>query len=261
MALLGLGEKPVPRTELSRTLWPGVDHDKALAALRTTVWRLNRACPGVVAQDADFELRLIADVDVKNLVAASRLVLDPGRRMASADLLDGSVLGMFRSCVDLLPGWYDDWVMFHRERLVTIRVEALRAAATRLMEDRYLPEALDLALAAISAEPLDERTHMLVAAVHLAQGNVSEAVRQYHLCARVFARELGVRPSERFRRMIPNGHRRDHNQTMNRAINQAINQVTEQATDRAARTDAAREPTSPISPMLPKEPAGYAMAR
>ena len=237
LALLGLNERSASRAELSRTLWPGVDHDKALAALRTTVWRLKRACPGVVIQDAGCGLRLVADVDVRNLINASRRILDRSRPMSSADLLDGSLLAVFRSCVDLLPGWYDDWVMFHRERLVTIRVEVLRAAATRLMDDGCLPEALDLGLAAVGAEPLDERTHMLVAAVHLAQGNVSEAVRQYHLCARVFARELGVRPSERFRRMIPHGYRRARKQ------------------DRAISVGEA------LSPPLQKEPVGYALAR
>lgn len=199
VALLALSEGPQSRQDLGRMLWPDVPAEHALAALRTTLWRLRRLCPGMIVGGEPDGLRLIADVDVRDLMSEATIMLD-----RSVGCLPGSeLLGVFRSCLDLLPGWYDDWVLVHRERLLAVRVQVLRVTAARLSAEGRFTEAVDLGLAALRIEPLDEPTHMLVASIHLRQGNASEALRQYRLCARLFADELGVAPSAAFRALLP----------------------------------------------------------
>src|SRR5215207_2972089 len=96
---------------------------------------------------------------------------------------------------DLLPDWYDEWIAVDRERLRQLRVHALEALCERWTAERRFGEALEAGLAAVQVEPLRESAHRALIGMHLAEGNVVEAVRQYETCKRLMARELGVRPS------------------------------------------------------------------
>jgi DNA-binding SARP family transcriptional activator len=54
----------------------------------------------------------------------------------------------------------------------------------------------------VQAEPLRESAHRSVIAVHLAEGNHAEALRQYDGYRRLLASELGLRPSPVIRTMV-----------------------------------------------------------
>ena len=54
----------------------------------------------------------------------------------------------------------------------------------------------------MQAEPLRETAHRLVIRVHLQQGNVAEAIRQYRAYERMPADELGAPPSPVIRSLI-----------------------------------------------------------
>ncbi len=54
---------------------------------------------------------------------------------------------------------------------------------------------MEAALAAIASEPLRESSHRALIAVHLAQGNQSEAIRQYRSYRRLIREELDLEPS------------------------------------------------------------------
>lgn len=47
-----------------------------------------------------------------------------------------------------------------------------------------------------------ETTHQLVLEIHLAEGNVSEALRHYRVLKNTLWQELGIRPSDRLRETI-----------------------------------------------------------
>lgn len=188
-----------PRTTRTATaghLWPDAPEDHAHGSLRSALWRLNKAAPGLVEASGTC-LQLAGDVrvDVRDLSAWSRRVVsveDPD----DVALPDTSLLG------DLLPGWYDDWVLVERERLRQLRLQALEAVADRLLSRGRHGEALQAALAAVTAEPLRESAHRLVVRTHLAQGNVAQAVRAYELFRTMLRDELGVSPSETMSRLV-----------------------------------------------------------
>lgn len=58
-------------------------------------------------------------------------------------------------------------------------------------------QAVDAGLAAVQGEPLRESAHRALIAVHLAEGNHAEALRQYRWFRQLLADELGLRPSAR----------------------------------------------------------------
>jgi DNA-binding SARP family transcriptional activator len=61
---------------------------------------------------------------------------------------------------------------------------------------------VQVGLAATAAEPLRESAHRLLIQVHLAEGNVAEAVRQYELYRGLLATELGIEPSLAIKRLL-----------------------------------------------------------
>lgn len=81
---------------------------------------------------------------------------------------------------DLLPSWSDDWVAVHRECFRQLRLSALESLCAHRRDHGRLREALTAGLTAVAADPLRESAYRELVAVHLADGNVAEALRQYH---------------------------------------------------------------------------------
>jgi hypothetical protein len=96
---------------------------------------------------------------------------------------------------ELLPGWYDEWVVFERERLRQLRMHALEELAVRLADRRQFALAMEAALQAVRIEPLRESAHRVVIGVHLAEGNLVEARRHYRKVRRLLRDELNVEPT------------------------------------------------------------------
>jgi DNA-binding SARP family transcriptional activator len=96
---------------------------------------------------------------------------------------------------DLLTGWCDEWAVAERERFRQVRLHVLDEVGERLFCAGRHQEALEVALAVVAAEPLRESAHRLLLRVHLREGNVAEAFRQYRTYADHLERELGATPS------------------------------------------------------------------
>ncbi|MET1085898.1 MAG: bacterial transcriptional activator domain-containing protein [Arthrobacter sp.] len=79
---------------------------------------------------------------------------------------------------DLLQGWYDDWLIFDRERLRQIRLHALERLSGWYVSAERFDRAIEAALQAIAGDPLRESAHRCLIRAHLAEGNISEARRQ-----------------------------------------------------------------------------------
>jgi hypothetical protein len=71
---------------------------------------------------------------------------------------------------ELLPGWYEDWVLVERKRLRQLRMHALEALAEKLTEAGRYGVAMPAAYAAVRADPVRESAHRAVVRVHLAEG-------------------------------------------------------------------------------------------
>jgi len=81
-------------------------------------------------------------------------------------------------------------------------LHALENLARRLSAVGRHSDAIQAALAAIRLEPLRESAHRTLIEVHLAEGNRSEAHRQFQRCRRLLRDELGVEPSDSMRLLI-----------------------------------------------------------
>jgi DNA-binding SARP family transcriptional activator len=200
VALVALRERPLSRSYLAGMLWPDCSPERSLADLRTALWRANHCGASVVATAGQrLCLRRGIHVDVRTLMAFGRSAAGHARRDIIAEL-DG--MSWFDLSLDLLPDWYEDWLVDDREGLRQLRLHALELMADEFSRSGHHQEAILAALTAIRLEPLRETAHAALIRAHLAEGNRSEALRQYHRCRDALAAELAVEPSDSIQRLI-----------------------------------------------------------
>jgi DNA-binding SARP family transcriptional activator len=195
VAFLALNVHPSSRVLAASTLWPDGTEARAGSSLRSVVWRLGLVAPWLL--DAGNGLALADDVaiDIREAsVIAGRLSSEVGINPERLEL------GPF--LLDLLPDWYEDWVIMERERYRQTRLHALEALCQLLTARGRHARAVDAGLAAVAGEPLRESAHRVLIAAHLAEGNVSEAVRQYRSYRRLLWEELGVEPSSELESLV-----------------------------------------------------------
>jgi DNA-binding SARP family transcriptional activator len=159
------------------------------------LWRLPRPGGNPLVDAAKLGLRLGDEVQVDLWHAEDHARWVMGE--AEVPEIDASVLSG-----DLLPDWPDDWLLVEREAFRQTRLHALERSSEGLRQRGRYPAALRAALAAVQCEPLRESAHRAVIAVHLAEGNHAEALRQYQSFRRLLAQELGLPPSPAIRAQV-----------------------------------------------------------
>jgi DNA-binding SARP family transcriptional activator len=189
VAFLALQERPVRRHVVAGSLWMDSTEDKATAALRTTLWRLGRIAPATISAD-DRSLALGA-----NVVVDVREVEESARRIIRGSARRDDDQRLVATARELLPDWYEDWVLTEHERFRQLRQHALETLCGTLAAAGRFAEATEVGLAAIAAEPLRESAHRSLVAVYLAEGNPGQALRHYEKYREMLVRELGLRPS------------------------------------------------------------------
>lgn len=190
VALLAIQRCALRRVFIAGTLWTDYSENAANASLRTALWRLRQLpCALVDATPTHLSLAACVEVDLHRAAAIAHRFAD-----GAEDRLDDDGAVVVHAG-ELLPDWYDDWVVIERERFRQARLHALEALCRALARSGRYESAIDAGLAAVAGEPLRESAHRAVILVHLAEGNRGEALRQYEFCRRLLKGQLGLEPS------------------------------------------------------------------
>jgi DNA-binding SARP family transcriptional activator len=188
VALLSLSGQ-VGRSRLAGTLWPDTTEQRALASLRTGIWRINQAVPDlVITMAGQVDLDTCAQVDVRVLIRWATEILQGGE-LTALPMATGIPEG------ELLPDWDDTWLVAERERLHQMRLHVLEMVADQFADRGRFGLALEVALSVLRVDALRESAHRTVVRIHLAEGNLNEAHRAYIACEQLLNRELGVTPT------------------------------------------------------------------
>jgi DNA-binding SARP family transcriptional activator len=197
LAFLAVQERPQPRRHVATHLWMDATEERASANLRNALWRGRRVLGGCLVIDGSYlALSPDVDVDLRHLTSQARSLIRPDTELDECDTDPTVMLG------DLLPDWDEEWIEGERERLRQLRVHALEALCDKLRCAGRNGEAVDVGLMAVSAEPLRESAQRLLVSAHLAEGNVSEARRQYDRYRELLWDELGIQPSDELRVLV-----------------------------------------------------------
>ena len=193
LAFLSLRGRAIARESVAGTLWPEASEHHAGSSLRSAIARLgvqSRAAIQVSAMDLSLAPGVAVDlVDSRRL--ASRLV-DPQQDCDEAELGAAAVAAL---SLDVLPDWYEDWVVAESEGWHQLRLHALELLTTRLVDLGRFADAIGAALTAVHAEPLRESARRALIRIHLAEGNQSEVHREYERFRALLRAELGVEPT------------------------------------------------------------------
>jgi DNA-binding SARP family transcriptional activator len=208
VAYLGLAHHPA-RAAVAGQLWPDVPEAQAHGSLRSALWRLHRVAPQVTeVSGGALALAAGVRVDVRETARWAQRALDPRAEVPDhwpgAEELRG----------ELLPGWYDDWLLLEREQLRQLRLYALETLADKLARRGRYGEAVQAAHAAIGVEPLRETAHRTLVRIHRAEGNLVEALRTYESFREVLAAEMGASPSGRMEALVAGLRRRSAGSTV-----------------------------------------------
>jgi DNA-binding SARP family transcriptional activator len=194
LAFVALKGGRVDRRLAAGSLWPEGSEGRASGNLRSALWRLRGA--GIDVLEADKVNVFLAERTITDLDAlcawADRLA---SGRATEADL---AVPGWSSTVAELLPGWYDDWVIFERERVRQRMLHALEVLSCLLRNAGRFAEAIESAMDAVAVEPLRESAWRVLTEAHFAEGNCVEAQRTFASYRDLARRELGVDPSAAF---------------------------------------------------------------
>jgi DNA-binding SARP family transcriptional activator len=185
IAYLALAGAPQESSVLAARLWPDSNDVRAGANLRAARWREPNTGSSQVTKIHGARVQLCDDahVDVRELETTGWSLIQG--RPPSTDF-DKSYLFM-----DLLPGWYDDWVIVERERLSQLQLRFAEAYACRVLRHGSTIEAMDVALRLVAADPYREASHRLLVATYLLDGSPHQAQSHIDRHRQQILEELG----------------------------------------------------------------------
>ena len=191
LAHVALHPAGVDRRYAAGNLWPTVGDARAAGNLRSALWRLQHVdCALVHADGGRIALRPDVVVDVLEVEAWAARILAGTATPADLATDPGTVAD-----TELLPGWYDEWVLAVRDRLRLRLLHALEALGVLLRDAGRPYEAVEAVQAAVLAEPLRESGQRALIEAHQAAGDWVAARRQFDAFRLLLRREIGVEPS------------------------------------------------------------------
>jgi DNA-binding SARP family transcriptional activator len=190
------------RSYVAGMLWPESTEAHAGASLRAATCRIDQIAPGLLLHDRrDLSLSMTLRVDVRDFVDYVWCI-SAAQQPPPAIACDAATCLPLLLHGDLLPGWYDDWVIYERARLQQLRIQALEVTAAQLIERGDTAAALIAASEAVAIEPLRESAQRVLIRIHLHDGNFHAALRDYRIFHSRIQRELGIAPSGQMQALV-----------------------------------------------------------
>jgi DNA-binding SARP family transcriptional activator len=194
LAYLALNPETKHRREkLAGLLWSDSEETNARSNLRHALWRLRKAI-GEEYFDADkvtiaFKALEDCELDVYCLEVETK----------ETETLDGLINAVSVYGGDLLPGFYESWVVLERERLKYAFEHVVQRLLDLLIEAGSWLEVLEWGERWIALGHVPEPAFRALMTAYSALGDSSGLAAVYQRCCDVLKGELGVEPSEQTR--------------------------------------------------------------
>jgi DNA-binding SARP family transcriptional activator len=200
-------DQPHSREVMSSLFWGDRTTLQSKKYFRQTLWQLQQA---LHAWSADGQVELHADGDSLRLNTNANSCLDTAafeEAFNAAKGVAGETVGdeqarELRDAVslyrgDLLEGWYQDWCLFHRERLQNMYLAILEKLISycEVRQDFESGQAFGELL--LRQDEARERSYYRLMHLRFLAGDRAGALRLFQRCEAALQRELGVAPSKR----------------------------------------------------------------
>jgi ABC-type oligopeptide transport system substrate-binding subunit/DNA-binding SARP family transcriptional activator len=187
------------REKLAGQFWPDSTESNARSNLRHALWIIRKAIgPGVDTRVTSDDLGVIYHPQLGDqLDVDSFKTCLGGENSTNALFLSISAYGG-----DLLPGFYEEWVVLEREHLQADFERKLENFLDCLIAEKRWNEVLEWGEHWIALGGTPEPAYRALMQAHAELGNLPGAVAQYQRCEEALARELGIEPSEKTQRIF-----------------------------------------------------------
>jgi DNA-binding SARP family transcriptional activator len=180
------------------TLWSESDETHAFASLRSALSRVNKLGHELIKSSRDL-IHITTELQIDFGLARGLALRIVEGGIEDYDLVRASITALSS---DLLPGWYDDWLILEAEEWRQLRLHALEALSAAFIERTRFPEAVAAAIAAVKGDSLRESARRALVIAHLGENNVSEAVREIEKYRALVHEHFGFEPSDQFLRLV-----------------------------------------------------------
>ncbi|MCP4932795.1 MAG: AAA family ATPase [bacterium] len=174
------------RDKLAGLLWPDSDELSARRNLRSTLWRLRKAMG-----DTCF----LSDKTSITFVAPDAGWVDTAVLQEKSRETEGLLTAVSAYSGELLPGWYDDWIILERERLQAIYERKLQQLLDQLLAAQQWDETIHWAEQWISLGSVPEPAYRGLMHAHAGLGDVAAIAAAFRRCEAALEADLGVEPS------------------------------------------------------------------
>ncbi|MET4134325.1 DNA-binding SARP family transcriptional activator [Pseudarthrobacter sp. PvP090] len=168
-----------------------------MESLRVSMHLVSRHVPGLLVNGgSELSLSESVEVDLHRVRSCVRELSQNG--------LNGNVastLNLLRDA-ELLPGWYDDWVLFEQSRLRQDRLHAFHIIGRESLARRDYESAVEASEAALQLEPLYESAVGLLIQAQRQLGNNAAALQAFEKYRTKLQEDMGLAPSEGIRRLV-----------------------------------------------------------
>jgi WD40 repeat protein/serine/threonine protein kinase len=191
--------RPFRREKLAGLFWPNTSEANARNNLRQAVWRIRKALaagpqtgPEYIVAD-EFTLAFNANSDYWLDVATLE---QEGTAGGSVDDLI-RIVSVYRG--ELLPGFYDEWLVPERERLQVVFERKIQLLLDRLVAEQRWQEVLVWGERWIALGHAPEPAYRALMFAYSGLGDSSGLAGAFRRCTELLRRDLGVEPSEQTR--------------------------------------------------------------
>jgi len=191
-----------PRAELIELLWPECEPRAGRLRLRVALTSLRHqleppgVAPGTVIVAERTSIQLNPDACITD-VAQFEAALTPHPKQ-----IQRLIEAIERYRGELLPGYYEEWILPERQRLAELFLQAVDLVVRYLEEVGDLEGAVHYARRAVSADPLREEGQHDLIRLLVAAGQPEAALRQYRELERLLQEHLGDEPAAETRALL-----------------------------------------------------------
>jgi non-specific serine/threonine protein kinase len=183
------------REKLAGMLWPDSLEETARDNLRHALWRVRKAL------EAGASTRFLKADDLSiGFQATADYWLDAAalEKTDETTAVDQLIAALSEYHGELLPGFYDEWVMLEREHLYSIFEHQMARLMSLLQEEKRWLDVLEWGERWIKLGQKPEPAYRALMSAHAAKGDMSRVAAIYERCVKSL-KEFGIEPSEQTR--------------------------------------------------------------
>jgi DNA-binding SARP family transcriptional activator len=178
------------REKLAGLLWPDANEENARSNLRHALWRLRKAI-GSEHLDAD-KISISFNRESEYWLDAALMERGDGAQASSEELLQ--IVSSYGG--ELLPGFYDDWVILERERFRSLFEGKIQSLLDRLVEEGNWALVLEWGERWLALGQVPEPAYRALMIAYSGLGDSAGMAAVYKRCINALRNELSVEPSD-----------------------------------------------------------------